>query len=107
MPPLNCGMWYELQKHSDGRSMVVIKNSCIPTFAAGFSVTMKNEDWAYAKTQLFADGDKFTPLEEDSCKDVGSGEMKCDIKLKTLKGIEQDRAGFLLPETHGDIGYAV
>ena len=47
--------------------MVVFKNGCTPTFKASFSVTMKNEDWAYAKTTLFADGEKFTPLEEDSC----------------------------------------
>ena len=53
----------------------------------------------------YTDGKKFSPI--NSCKDASkSGYMMCNIQLRNLDGVAQDRAGFLIPATHGDIGVA-
>ena len=107
IPYLNCGTWYTQQFHSSGKIMLLFKNGCTPTFKAVISVTMKNSDWEVAKTTLYADGVKFSPLLRDSCTSVDTENTRCDIKLATLNGVEQDSAGFLIPAGHGDLGFAV
>lgn len=54
---------------------------------------------------LFEDGDNFTPLEKSTCKMVDSEYMSCDIYMKTISGKKQDRAGFLIPATHGNLSF--
>ena len=66
---------------------------------------MKKTDWDEARDKLYEDGDYYTPLDISSCVDVDAEYMNCDIQLKTLGGKKQDRGGFIIPATHGNLSF--
>jgi hypothetical protein len=103
---LNCGTWYESKNHSSGRTMVAFKNACSKqNVKTIWTVTMKKTDWDEARKMSFEDGDKYTPILDSSCKDAGGEYQSCDIELRKLSGKVQDRAGFLIPATHGNLSF--
>ena len=106
LPSFKCGTWYDMSNHSSGKNIVMFKNGCAPTLKTIFTVTMKKTDWAEAKTMMYADGDKYTPLDKDSCKDSADSAdyMECAIQLRKIGGVAQDSAGFLIPKYHGSFG---
>ena len=61
-----------MTNHSGGNRIVAFKNGCAPDLKATFTITLKNSDWVEAKKTLYADSEKekFTPLDEGSCKDA-------------------------------------
>ena len=68
---------------------------------------MKKTDWDEAMKLKFEDGDLYTPILESSCVPAAEdGYQTCEIELRKLGGKVQDRAGFLIPKTHGNLGFS-
>ena len=87
--------------------MIAFKNGCASkNVKTDWTITMKKTDWDEARKLSFQDGDKFTPILDSSCVDAAEdGYQSCTIELRKLSGKVQDRAGFLLPLTHGNLRF--